>query len=111
MAETNYFNIPPKFLSFVPSATVNLDTANCLNFKWTPAEAEAVNALTPGMPGQLLTIMIDTVGASSYTLTFGTNFRTTGTLATGVTTARRFALLFQSDGQVWTELSRTAAMA
>jgi hypothetical protein len=111
MSETNYQNIAPKFLSPVPGATVTLDTANCVNFKWTPGETENVAASTPGFPGQQMTVMIDTVGTTSYTLTFTTNFRTTATLASGTTAARRFVVTFVSDGLVWTEQARTAAQA
>ncbi len=111
MAETNYFNTPPKVMGVTNAATITLDPTVALNFKWSPNEDEAVNAASPGMPGQVLTIWIDTINTTTRTLTFGATMRTTGTLATGTTAARRFVLTFVSDGQVWSEVSRTAAMA
>jgi len=77
----------------------------------TPTGACTFNA-TGGVAGQMITFSITTSGASSFTLTFGTNFRKTGTLATGVTTARFFTVTFIClDGTVWTEVCRTAVQS
>jgi len=111
MAETAYGSIAPKFLAATPGSTVTLTPLTALNWKWTPGETENVAAATGGFPGQVLTCLIATSGATSYTLTFTTNFHTTATLATGVTTARFFVITFISDGINWYETSRTAAMA
>lgn len=55
-----------------------------------------------GIAGQDCTFIITTSGVTSYTLTFGTNFKTTGTLATGVTSPRKaFAVTFRYDGTNW----------
>lgn len=61
--------------------------------------------------GLTRTIVILTSGASSFTITFGTGFKSTATLATGTTTARRFVLVFFSDGTSLIEQSRTVAIA
>lgn len=61
-------------------------------------------------PGQNLILVIRTVGASSWTITFGTGFRATGTLATGVTTAKTFVLEFICCQDQYIEMSRTVAM-
>jgi hypothetical protein len=47
---------------------------------------------------------------SSFTITFGSGFKPTATLATGTTTARVFALSFISDGTNLYETGRTVAM-
>ncbi len=60
--------------------------------------------------GTKCVLLVLTSGGSSYTITFGTGFKTTGTLATGTTTDRVFALAFISDGTNLYEVSRTAAM-
>jgi hypothetical protein len=60
--------------------------------------------------GQQLFLVITTSGASSYTLTFGTNTKSTGTLATGTSTGKVFVVAFVSDGTNWNEVSRTTAM-
>lgn len=85
----------------------------------TVAMGEGVRTITPtgactfnasgGVAGQRCTFSITTSGVSSFTLTWGTNFRKTGTLATGTTSARFFAVSFVClDGTTWTETARTA---
>lgn len=64
-----------------------------------------------GAAGQSCSFVITTSGVTSYTLTFGTNFKATGTLATGNTDAKVFAVSFVcKDGTTWCETSRTGAM-
>lgn len=74
----------------------------------TPTNACTFNA-TGGVTAQRLTFVITTSGASSFTLTWGTNFRSTGTLATGTTTAKIFCVSFIYTGSVWVETARTIA--
>lgn len=78
--------------------------------KLTPNSTRTLTT-TAALPGEIRQIFIETSGASSYTLTFGSGFKSTGTLATGVTTARRFCISFVSDGTNMIEISRTIAMA
>jgi len=74
----------------------------------TPTGACTFNA-SGGVTGQLVTFEITTAGASSFTLTWGTNFRKTGTLATGATAARFFSVTFRCiNGTIWSEICRTA---
>jgi hypothetical protein len=74
----------------------------------TPTGACTFNA-SGGAVGRTCTFIITTSGTSSYTLTWGTNFRKTGTLATGTTSARFFAVSFVCvDGAIWQEIGRTA---
>lgn len=74
----------------------------------TPTGACTFNA-SGGATGKTLTFSITTSGTSSFVLTFGTNFRKTGTLATGTTSARFFTVTFRClDGTVWSEVARTA---
>ena len=92
-----------------PGATPALNCALGDVFTLTPGEAENISAsnLTAG---QRVSIIITTSGASSYTLTFGTNFKSTGTLATGTSTGKVFVVSFVSDGTNLNEVSRTTAM-
>lgn len=92
-----------------PGATVTVNSTLGNFFTLTPAQDETINATTVGAQGQILIIKILTSGTTSYTLTFGTNFITTGTLATGTTTAKTFMIAFLSDGTNYIELFRTAA--
>lgn len=75
----------------------------------TPTGACTFNA-TGGYTGQIVTFHVTTSGTSSFVLTFGTNFRKVGTLATGTTNARFFSVSFRNiNGTTWTEIARTAA--
>ena len=77
----------------------------------TPTGACTFNA-SGGQQGRLVTFQVQTSGTTSYTLTFGTNFRKTGTLATGTTSARYFSVTFLCrDGTVWQEMGRTAVQS
>jgi hypothetical protein len=92
------------------NGTTAMALAANVNVRVTPTGTATYTSTVPAA-GIRSTIMILTSGASSFTITFGTGFRTTGTLATGTTTARYFMLSFISDGTVLVETSRTAAMA
>lgn len=90
-------------------ATPTLNCALGDVFTLTPGEAENISAsnLTAG---QRINLIITTSGVTSYTLTFGTNFKSTGTLATGTVTAKIFVVSFVSDGTNLSETCRTTAM-
>jgi hypothetical protein len=77
--------------------------------KVTPT-ATATYTTTVAPAGSRATVIIVTSGTTSYTITFGTGFVTTGTLATGTVTAKTFAIDFVSDGTSMIETSRTTAM-
>ncbi len=95
--------------ALTPAATVALSAALASIFTLTPAENETINA-TGLTEGETLFLLVTTSGSSSFTLTFGTNFVTTGTLATGTTTAKKFLVQFLVVGGKAVEVSRTAAM-
>ena len=61
-------------------------------------------------PGSRADIIIVTSGITSRTVTFGTGFKTTGTLATGTVAAKYFVISFVSNGNFMIETSRTVAM-
>jgi hypothetical protein len=92
------------------AGTTAMALATNINVQVTPNATGTFTTTVPSA-GLRCQLLILTSGASSYTITFGTGFRTTGTLATGTTTARYFMLSFISDGTVLVETSRTAAMA
>lgn len=96
--------------ALVPGAAVTVNSTLGNFFTLTPGENETINATTVGATGQILVIRITTSGTNSYTLTFGTNFLSAGTLATGTVSGKVFQITFLSDGTTYTELFRTAAM-
>lgn len=74
-----------------------------------PTGACTFNA-SGGVTGQRVTFVITTSGTTSFVLTFGTNYRKVGTLATGTVSARFFSVTFVCvNGTIWQEVSRTAA--
>lgn len=76
----------------------------------TPSAACTFNA-SGGIAGQRVTFIITTSGTSSFTLTWGTNFKTVGTLATGILSGKVFCVSFVcKDGTTWAETGRTTAM-
>lgn len=95
--------------ALTPGATVTINSTLGDFFTLTPGEDETINATTVGAQGQRLFLQVVTSGTTSRTLTFGTNFKSVGTLATGTTTAKTFMVSFISDGTNYVEVSRTAA--
>lgn len=78
----------------------------------TKLTVTANRTLTTTVPpaGCTATMLILTSGTTSYTITFGTGFKAVGTLATGSTSGRVFAVSWVSDGTSLYETGRTAAM-
>lgn len=73
--------------------------------------ATATYTTTVPAAGSIVVLSILTSGTTSYTITFGTGFKATGTLATGTVSARYFNLTFVSDGTNLIETARTVAIA
>ena len=99
-----------KAFTVLANGTTAMGFATNFNVRVTPTATATFTTTVPSA-GIRCSLIILTSGATSYTITFGTGFRTTGTLATGTTTARYFVLDFISDGTTLTEVSRTTAMA
>ena len=76
----------------------------------TPTATGDINLLEIPPAWKKFTLLVKTSGTTSYTLTFNTAFKSTGTLATWVVDAKYFVLEFISDGIQALELSRTTAM-
>lgn len=80
-------------------------------FKLTPTGSANINAsMITANVGQRVTLIVLTSGTNSYTMTFNTNFLSTGTLTTGGTSAKTFVIDFVSNGTTLIEVSRTVAM-
>lgn len=74
----------------------------------TPVGSCTFNA-TGGRHGERCSFVI-TSSATSYTMTFGTNFKSAGTLATGTVAGKVFTVSFIHNGFLWIETGRTVAM-
>lgn len=112
----------PGASSFATGGNVGANACPAATGAMTVPMDASVKTITPsgnctfnasgGVAGQLVTFVVTTSGTTSRTLTWGTNFKTVGTLATGTVTARTFCVTFRcTNGTQWVEISRTAAMA
>lgn len=86
-----------------------MDASAASVFTLTPTAAQTIT-VSGSVAGQRIALIVLTSGASSYTQTFGTGFKTTGTLATGTSTGKYFIINFVSDGTNVYEVSRTTAI-
>ena len=91
------------------TGTVSLDPTQGQIFSITPSANVTLNT-TSVVPGQVISLIVLTSGTTSYSVNFATNFKTTGALSTGTTTAKNYTLDFVSDTSTYYESSRTAAM-
>lgn len=89
--------------------TTALDLGRNRVMEYTPNANRTLTTTVP-VASEMRTIIFITSGTTSYTMTFGSGFKTTGTLATGAVSARRFVVNFISDGTQLIEMSRTTAI-
>ena len=92
-------------------ATISLDVTSGDLHKTltTPAGGNAtVNAITGGLPGQHMWILVANATVIGKTITFGTNFRSSGALA-GIP-GKSSTIQFISDGVAWYEVGRTVGL-
>lgn len=100
---------PLGVLALTPSSTIAANFGLATVFTLVPNQSASINA-SGGIAGGEARFVITTSGTVSYTLTFGTNFKSTGTLATGTSSGKVFTVSFCYDGTNWNETSRTGAM-
>ena len=102
--------IPYRPITTLSAGTLALAFGSGNNKQVTP-NANGTFTTTVPPAGTECRLIILTSGASSYTMTFGTGFKSQGTLATGTTSGKVFALAFLSDGTSLIEIgARGAAM-
>lgn len=92
---------------------LNIAAQNLATNHISQVTISANTTLTTTVPpaGTTARVIIVTSGTTTRTVTFGTGFKATGTLATGTTANRRFVVTFVSDGTRLLEASRTIAIA
>jgi len=105
VAQTRY----PAVYALATSGTISLDPDLGVIFSMVPSGDATINAASAPV-GAKIYLIITTSGTTSWTITFGTNFKSTGTLATGTVTAKKFVVCFICDGVNFNEESRTTAM-
>ncbi len=97
-------------LTVLANDTLAQALATNLNTKVTVTASRTLTTTVPAA-GVRCSVVILTSGTSSWTVTFGTGFKPTGTLATGTSSAKVFVVNFLSDGTNLYEAGRTAAMS
>lgn len=93
------------------ASTITLDTSLARVHKTTTIHATGnatINANSSGIAGEEMTIIIGNDATSGKVITFGTNFRSAGTI-TG-TASKTATIKFISDGTAWFETCRTLAL-
>jgi hypothetical protein len=91
------------------SLTFTATDGNARRIACTSNTASTINAATVPRAGYILRISFTTDGTGGNVITFGTNFKTTGTYTlTG--TSKYFQITFLSDGTNLLEVGRTAAV-
>lgn len=115
----NYYNdLPYLDASFGVSGPVSPTTGTAAItlgttaiYTITPTGALTINGTNnpTGVQGMTVYFLIGSNG-SSYAITFGTSFKSTGTLSTGTDNSKHFIVqFFCADGSTWYEVSRTTA--
>lgn len=105
----NFTSLSTVVTALTPSATVSVDPTLGGVFTLVPAQAENINAASV-INGTSIIFVITTSGTTTYNVTFNTNFKSTGVLATGAVSGKVFTIEFIGAGGVYNEVSRTTAM-
>lgn len=93
-----------------PGSTITVDHSlgNIFTLSQTDGTAATLNATNVDNDVELI-LVVTTTGTTGETLTFGTNFKSTATLAVGTTNAKIFVVKFVGVNGKLLEVSRTAA--
>jgi len=100
---------PSGYSALSASSSITVDFTKAKVYTLTPTSATSLIA-SGGFNGQSAKLIITTSGTATYTLTFSTNFKTTGTLATGTTSGAVYVIDLICYNGTWYEVSRTTAM-
>lgn len=92
-----------------PASAISVDPTLGGLYTLVPAGSETLNMASVPAKHQRLVLVITTSGTSSFTITFGTGFKSTGTLATGTVSGKVFVVVFDCDGVNFNEASRSTA--
>lgn len=97
-------------LALTPAPTISIDPTLGGLFTLIPTASCTLNLASVPTKHQRLVIVITTSGTTAYTITFGTHFKTQGTLSTAGTSGKVFCLGFENDGTNFNEVSGRTSM-
>jgi hypothetical protein len=95
-------------------ATPSVDLSSASIFLDTPNDNQAQTITGTGqatIPGAYVTIKFVGSATNTEVITFGTGFKSTGTLTVGNATSNIYTVTFVSDGTTWLEVARTATQS
>jgi hypothetical protein len=101
--------VQPVYSATLSNGTVALNFSVNNTVTVTPTITGTFTTTIPAN-GVKCNLIIITSGTTSYTMTFGTGFKTVGTLSTGTVTGKYFVFSFISNGSLLIEAGRTTAM-
>lgn len=102
-------NTLPQYFTTTTTATV-VDLENNEVVYQAPSASKTLTTPIPPAGTQRVLILFQS-NTTAKTITFGTGFKTTGTLALGTVANRRFTLIFVSDGTSLIQIARSTAIA
>ena len=103
-------NTPPvKYKTITDTATA-LAMAGSDTVYHAPTATKTLTTTVP-RAGEIRQLILFQTNTTAKTMTFGTGFKTTGTLALGTTANRYFTLIFVSNGTHLIEIARSTAIA
>lgn len=103
-------NTPPVKYRTITSTATALDMAGSDTTYHAPTATKTLTTTVP-RAGEIRQLILFQTNTTPKTMTFGTGFKTTGTLALGTASNRYFTLLYVSNGTDLIEIARSTAMA
>lgn len=95
-------------VALATTPAISLDPTLGGMFTLTPTQSCTINAASVPANHQRIVVHLTTSGTSSFTVTFGTNMKSTGTLATGTVSGVTYTIGFEGNGTNFYEVTRTA---
>lgn len=89
--------------------SIDVTTGNVHDITTTTVGNATFNATTGGIAGEILIILIHNDNTAGRTITFGSNFHSSGTLAG--TAAKTATITFTSNGTAWYETARVLGIS
>lgn len=104
------FNFPFYPYRVLVNDTTSLDFGTNETVKVSYGSSKTLNTTVPSA-GSVRYLILGKTNTTNAIITFGTGFKTVGTLSTGVSSGLHFVIAFVSDGYYLHEVSRTIGMA
>lgn len=111
---TGAVRVATAMATITAGTTPSVDLSTASIFVDTPNDNEDQTITGTGaatIPGAITTIKFIGTASADEVITFGTGFKSTGTLTVGTAGTNMYTVTFVSDGTSWIELARTATQS